>query len=126
VEVAEHPAQALTVPPAALAHLRRRLAGEADVLPFAEAVLRQLASGAGALAGAPTAQSEALAERLAALLLAVRGEGDEALVPLLLAEPALASALFQNLDLLYAHPWRGADAVSLLLARLVESEPDGG
>lgn len=116
----------MSVPAAALHRLRARLTPAAAALPFAEAVLRQLASGAGALADAPDAEAEALADRIAVLLLEVDAPASDLQVARLAAEPALASALFQNLDLLYLHPWPGADGVGLLLARLLEAVPEGG
>ena len=99
--------------------LRERLAADPAALPFAEAVFAQLVGPAGALAGAPPAARDALAVHLADTLLA--GARDpEAAAPRLLAEPPLAAAFFQNLDLLYASASPHADAISLLLMRALE------
>jgi hypothetical protein len=105
---------------AAVAIVRGRLAAHPAALPFAEAVVRQLTGAPGPLASAPVAAAEALAGRVAALLLAVGRADVDSLAAGLLEEPELAAAVFQNLDLLYAHPWGRADSVSLLLGRVLE------
>lgn len=100
--------------------LRQRLSADPGAIPFAEAVLAQLIGPAGALAGAPPAARHALEIHLADLLLASAAPADDALAARLLAEPALAAAFFQNLDLLYAHESLHADAMSALLMRTLE------
>ena len=107
--------------PAAASILRDRLAGDPGALRFAEAVFAQLVGPAGALGGAHAAARDDLAAELADVLLA-SGEGarDDALALRLLAQPALASAFFQNLDLLYEHSSAYADAASALLMRALE------
>ena len=99
--------------------LREMLSADPGAIPFAEAVLAQLLGPAGALAGAPMAARDALANHLADTILA-SAAADETLAPRLLAEPPLAAAFFQNLDLLYTHASTHADAMSLLLMRTLE------
>jgi hypothetical protein len=99
--------------------LRERLSGDPGAIPFAEAVFAQLVGPAGALAGAPPAARDVLEAHLADVLLASAGE-DGTLAARLLAEPPLAAAFFQNLDLLYAHGSTHADAMSTLLMRVLE------
>ena len=100
---------------------RERLAGDPGAIAFAEAVFAQLLGPAGALGSAPPAARDALALQLTDLLLdSASGASDDALAERLLAEPAVAAAFFQNLDLLYEHPSPLADAVSALLMRALE------
>ena len=98
--------------------LHELLAADPAALPFAEAVLAQLVGPAGALAGAPPAARDALAVHLADVILSSADAAAGA--PRLLAEPPLAAAFFQNLDLLYTHESPHADAVSLLVMRTLE------
>ena len=100
--------------PPALHHLRRRVDDD-RALPFATAVAVQLAHPPGTT-GDETAE-RAAADRIARLLdAAAASDAGEAL----LADPALLSAVFQNLDLLDEAASPRADAVSRLLARLVD------
>lgn len=101
--------------PPALRRLRTRLAAEPDALPFAEAVATQLAHPPGAQ-GDPDAERAAV-DRIVGFLAAAAGGGDG---DDLLADPALLSAVFQNLDLLYAPGIHPPDGVALLLARLID------
>lgn len=101
--------------------LRERLAGDPGGRPFAEAVLAQLVGPAGALADTGTGFHEALALHISEILLASPGAGrDDALAHRLLAEPALAAAFFQNLDLLFTHGSVHAEAIGALVMRTVE------
>lgn len=90
-------------------------------LPFLESAARQLA-------GLPEP-----AERVVALLeLAATpreaGGGPEAAAAALAEDPVLLAVLFQNVDLLYAHGYPGADTVSLAVMEAVGllEGPDGG
>jgi hypothetical protein len=105
---------------AAASILRERLAADPGGLHFAEAVFAQLIGPAGALGAAPPATRDALALHLADLLLQSAAGATDGLAHRLLAEPALAAAFFQNLDLLYTHSSAHADAVSALLMRTLE------
>ena len=100
--------------------LRDRLAADPGAIPFAEAVLAQLIGPAGPLAGAPLAARDALERHLADVVLATPGPDPDALARRLLAEPPLAAAFFQNLDLLYTHSSPSADSMSALLMRTLE------
>ena len=100
--------------------LRERLAADPGAIPFAEAVFAQLIGPAGALAGAPPAARDALELHLADVVLAAAAADPDALARRLLAEPPLAAAFFQNLDLLYTHASTHADALSALLMRTLE------
>ena len=107
------------MPPASL--LSERLAGDPGALRFAEAVFAQLTGPAGALGAAPPAARDALALHLSELLLSAPAVGEnDALALRLIAEPPLAAAFFQNVDLLYRHDSPRADAVSALLMRALE------
>ena len=97
--------------------------------PFLDAVTTHVAFGLGA-DPVDGATAERLADaRLAALDVlrrcgALGGPRDPAEVDaaarLLLANPPLLAAFFQNLDLLYLHGAAGAPEVSLLLMRVME------
>ena len=101
--------------------LRERLAADPGALLFAEAVFAQLVGPAGALRSAPPAVRDALALHLLDLVLgSAAGAADDLLALRLLAEPPLAAAFFQNLDLLYAHDSPHADAMSAVLMRALE------
>jgi len=107
--------------PAASSILRDRLVADSGALYFAEAVFAQLVGPAGALGAAPAAARQELAAKLADILLASTAGGrSDDLALRLLAEPALAAAFFQNLDLLYTHSSSYADAASALLMRTLE------
>lgn len=90
--------------------LRARLGAGSAALPFAAAVTLQLARTPGLAASA--AEEREVARRVAALLDAPAGPGTAAS---LAADPPLLAAVFQNADLLFAHHFPGADAVSLLV-----------
>ena len=99
-----------------VALLRSELAGAAAMLPFASAVVTQLARGAGAGAEA------AIARRVAAMVRASAGGPLEVAAEALCADPPLFAAFFQNLDLLFAAPVPEADAVSgLVMAALARA-----
>lgn len=93
--------------------LRERLGGTA-ALPFAEAVALQLAHPPG-VAGAAEAERAAVERVIGAL-----ERTDEQAARWLASDPELLAALFQNVDLLYAHGYPGADSVSLLVMRALE------
>lgn len=117
-----HPSRGAAAPNAEAARvLRERLGEGSAALPFARAVLAQLTGTPGAAAAASPRERRQLAEGVAELLRgAERGDSPDAPARALLAEPALASALFQNVDLLYAAGWAAADAVSAVVMRAVE------
>lgn len=101
--------------------LRERLGEGSAALPFARAVLTQLTGTPGTAAPAPPRERRRTAEQVAELLRAgERGDPPEAPARALVAEPALAAAVFQNVDLLYAAGWPAADAISAVVMRTVE------
>ena len=119
--VAQHPEATLTAASRAPGSLlRERLGADPGAIPFAEAVLAQLTGPAGAFAGAPHTARDALELHLADVVLAAAATDPDELARRLLAEPPLAAAFFQNLDLLYTHTSPHADAVSALLMRTLE------
>lgn len=94
----------------------------AAALPFARAVVTQLARAPGA-AAAP-AEERRVAEEVAAVLRLARPEsrgdaGPERAGERLAADATLLAAFFQNVDLLYDHGYRHADAVSLAVMHAV-------
>jgi hypothetical protein len=92
-------------------------------LPFAEAVVAQVAHPLGAPpASRPGARERLVARRVARLLAAsVRPDPAPARAAARLAADApLLAAAFQNVDLLYAHRCARADAVSLLVMGAIE------
>ena len=98
-------------------------------LPFLDAAARQLAAPAGP---APGGEEEA-GERVAALLelaaaVGDAGGGPEAAGVALAEDPVLLAVFFQNVDLLYAHGYPGADAVSLAVMEAIGllEGPDAG
>ena len=107
---------------------RKRLAGElvaARVAPravdFARAVVLQLLGTGAADAEPSRGDLVAAADRVAGALALAEGDLPAALLaPLLLRDPPLLAAIFQNLDLLYAAGYLRADRLSLLLAEAVE------
>jgi hypothetical protein len=84
------------------------------MLPFASAVVTQLARGAGAGAEA------AIARRVAAMVRAPGTGPLEVAAEALRADPPLFAAFFQNLDLLFDAPAAEADAVSGLVMAALE------
>ena len=98
------------------------LAGSPSAIPFVEAVVTQLTGPAGALRDAGEAERARLRERVEAVVLGARASSDP-LVAELVLDPPLASALFQNIDLLHLHHDPHADAVSLLLLRVIHAAP---
>ena len=93
-------------------------------VPFVDAVVTQLTGLAGAMRDAPEEERAALRARVAEVV-DLAGEDDARLAAELPLDPPLASALFQNVDLLYLHDHPNADAVSLLLLRVLHAEPAG-
>ena len=94
--------------------------------PFVDAVVAQLARGIDEAGAGAQQQVDDLTDRLTTLLLACeQGEVEEAIVPLV-QDTVLLSAVFQNIDLLYAHDYPHADQVSMLtldaVHRAVEQE----
>lgn len=95
----------------------------AAALPFAEAVIAQVAHPLGAPPAArPGARERLVARRVVRLLAAsVRPDPAPARAAARLAgDPTLLAAAFQNVDLLYAHRCPRADAVSLLVMGAIE------
>ncbi len=100
----------------------------AAALPFAEAVVHQVAHPLGARVAAGAPEQRAARERaVAAVLLATIGAAasrDERLLEQaadqLAADAALLAACYQNLDLLPAFGHAASDAVALLVGRAVE------
>jgi hypothetical protein len=82
------------------------------MLPFASAVVAQLAGGAGGEAE--------IARRVAAMVRASGVGPPEVAAEALCADPPLFAAFFQNLDLLFAAPAPEADAVSGLVMAALE------
>jgi hypothetical protein len=93
--------------------------------PFIEAVLTQLFGPAGAYRDAPEAERNQVAASLSHVLAAdADGIHRDAVARQLLRHAPLASAIFQNIDLLYAHRFTGADGVARLMMHLLELEGD--
>jgi hypothetical protein len=90
------------------------LAGADALLPFAAAVVAQLAWSADAGAEA------AIARRVAAMVRAASAGPLEVAAAELRADPPLFAAFFQNLDLLFAAPVPESDAVSALVMAALE------
>lgn|SRR5690606_15362178 len=82
--------------------------------PFVEAVIAQLARGIGVAGAGAQEQLEELADRLASILLAAEQNDTEPAVQLLAEDVTLLSTIFQNIDLLYAHEYPFADALSMM------------
>jgi hypothetical protein len=99
---------------ATVALLRAELADADAMLPFASAVVTQLAWGADAEAEA------GIARRVAAMVRAAAAGPLEVAAVELRADPPLFAALFQNLDLLFAAPVPESDAVSALVMAALE------
>lgn len=100
---------------ATLDWLRGRFGADGAALPFARAVTLQLARPPGRAASA-AAELEA-ARRVAEPLEAPAAPGAPAR---LAADPELLAAFFQNVDLLFAHGFPGADQVALLVMTALE------
>jgi hypothetical protein len=98
--------------------------------PFVRAVVRQLAGSTvpdpSGAAGDPDARTEAAVRRLVGA--AVEGGSTAALGAELAGDVPLLASFFQNVDLLYAHGYADADAVSALIMAALEAleTPDGG
>lgn len=101
--------------------LRAAPAGE-PAIPFAVAVLRQLARAGNS--GAETARA------VVELLQAAGGEDAEPGAERLAHHHPMLAAFFQNADLLYEYGYAGADAVSSMVLHAlhlaVETEPERG
>jgi len=92
-------------------------------LPFATAVVAQVAHPLGAPAAAhPSRRERAVGRRLVRLLAASVGDAPavERAADALAGDPPLLAAAFQNVDLLYAHACPAADRVSLLVMGAIE------
>jgi hypothetical protein len=95
----------------------------ARALPFAEAVVAQVAHPLGGPPVArPARRERAVGRRVLRLLEGSVGTAAEVerAARALAAEPPLLSAAFQNVDLLYAHRCPAADRVSLLVMGAIE------
>jgi hypothetical protein len=96
--------------------------------PFVDAVVAQLSRGVDEAGAGAQQQVDSLADRLASVLIACEQRDPEPALTLLVEDPVLLSAVFQNIDLLYAHEYPYADAVSLLtldaVHRAVEAEEE--
>lgn len=94
--------------------------------PFVDAVVGQLSRGFENAGAGAQQQVDALADRLARVLVACEQGDTEPVLSTLVDDPLLLSAIFQNIDLLYAHDYPHADAVSMLtldaVHRAVEAE----
>lgn len=102
-----------------VALLRSELPGAEAMLPFAAAVVAQLARGADARGEAAAARRVGAMVRAAAA-----GPLDVAAADLCTDSPLFA-AFFQNLDLLFAAPVPEADAVSGLVMVALERAAEG-
>ena len=87
--------------------------------PFVEAVIGQLARGFDAAGAGAQQQVDALADRLARVLVACEQNDAEPVVATLTDDLLLLSAVFQNIDLLYTHDYPYSDAMSMLTLEAV-------
>ena len=92
--------------------------------PFVQAVVAQLTGTAGQLRDATEEEQSLLRNRVMEVL-DLAGEDDDRLAAELPGDPPFASTLFQNVDLLYLHDHPNADAVGLLLLRVIHAEHGG-
>lgn len=95
---------------------------------FVDAVVAQLSRNVESAGAGAQQRVDELSDRLASILLAGEQGGTEPALGILLEDPLLLSAIFQNIDLLYARGYPHADAVSMLtldaVHRAVEAEED--
>jgi hypothetical protein len=94
--------------------LRSELRGMDGMIPFASAVVAQLARGAGAGA------ESGIGRRVAAMVRASTAGPLEVAAEALRSDPPLFAAFFQNLDLLFDAPPAESDAVSGLVMAALE------
>lgn len=99
--------------------LARDLRDDPLALPFARAVFTQLARAPGAYSDSHTHDIDALALRISALLRSA-ASGGSSMGDSLMAEPIMAAAFFQNVDLLYDSSFPRADAVSSAIMQALE------
>lgn len=94
--------------------------------PFVDAVVAQLSRGFDAAGAGAQQEVDALTDRLARVLEACEQSDPAPVLSTLVEDPLLLSAVFQNIDLLYAHDYPFADAMSMLtldaVHRAVEAE----
>lgn len=94
--------------------------------PFVDAVVGQLSRGFESAGAGAQQQVDSLTDRLARVLEACEQGDTEPVLSTLVEDPLLLSAVFQNIDLLYAHDYPFADAMSMLtldaVHRAVEAE----
>lgn len=97
--------------------------------PFVEAVIDQISRGVDQVGPSGQQRVDALADRLATILIAFEQGVTEPALATLVEDPLLLSSFFQNVDLLYAHAYPHADAVSMLTLEAihlaVEAEEEG-
>jgi hypothetical protein len=99
---------------ATTALLRSELAGAEAMIPFASAVVTQLARGA------EVGADMEIARRVAAMVRASSTGPLEVAAEALRSDPPLFAAFFQNLDLLFGAPVPESDAVSGLVMAALE------
>ena len=94
--------------------------------PFVQAVVGQLSRAMDSAGAGAQQRLDWLTDRLASILVACEQGDEEATVAALIEDPELLSAVFQNVDLLYANDYPHADALSVLtldaVHRAVEAE----
>lgn len=82
--------------------------------PFVDAVVGQLARSIEEAGAGAQQRVDELSDLLTTLLLACEQEEVETAASLLVQDTVLLSAVFQNIDLLYAHDYPHADEVSVV------------
>jgi hypothetical protein len=103
----------------------REARGAQGVEPFIAAVLSQLFGSAGAYGGSPASELDRVVRSLSHLVETPDSDAARDTVAReLLRDPALASAVFQNIDLLYDHRFPGADAVGRVMMHLIQLESE--
>ena len=94
--------------------------------PFVAAVVGQLSRSMDDAGAGAQEQLEWLSDRLANILAASEQSDHEPAIGLMMEDPVLLAAIFQNIDLLYAHDYPWADAISVMtleaVHRAVEAE----
>lgn len=117
----------MTEPRDPLEILASDLRDSPSALPFARAVFTQLARGPGAYAASSAPEIDSLARRISRMFHAAES-GDSSIGDELAAQPLIAAAFFQNIDLLYDSRFPRADLVSVAIGQALQtlSEDDGG
>lgn len=97
-----------------------------EAAPFVGAVVAQLARSIEEAGAGAQEQVDLLTDRLTSILVACEQGDPEPAIRTLTEDPLLLSAIFQNIDLLYAHDYAFADALSMMtldaVHRAVEAE----